>query len=136
MLGTNAFLLLEIERKREDVSKTKVARVAEIFYKWTVPLCKRPKPFCSREGAQRPSYAQVRTIETRLFPYPFSRQEFQLPSIRRATRFVQPGETSTTNKNNFRDCLWLRDRINIAESKVSWRKHGVANCVSYTHSYT
>lgn len=124
MLGTNAFLLLEIERKREDVSKTKVARVAEIFYKWTVPLCKRPKPILFSRGR---STSLIRTGENHrdsFIPVPlFETEEFQLPSIRRATRFVQPGETSTTNKNNFRDCLWLRDRINIAESKLAetWR---------------
>lgn len=133
MLGTNANSSQKQKEREKTYPKRRLHAQQKFFINGRCLSVNVQNPFCSREGAQRPSYAQVRTIETRLFPYPFSRQEFQLPSIRRATRFVQPGETSTANKNNFRDCLWLRDRINIAESKVSWRKHGVANCVSYTH---
>lgn len=100
-----------------------------------VPFCKPfQNPFFPREGAQRPSYAQVRTIKTRLFVVPlFQTRISDFFLFLGETRFIQPGETSTANKNilkGFRD-LWLRDRINIAESKVSWRKHG-HGCVSYT----
>lgn len=54
-----------------------------------VPLCKRPNPLCSREGAQRTGENHQDSF---IRVPPFSRQEFQLPSIHRATRFVQPGE--------------------------------------------
>lgn len=92
MLGANLFPLLEIERKREDAySKTrkKVTIVAETFYKWTYLSVNVQTPFCSREGAQRTGENHQDSF---IRVPPFSRQEFQLPSIHRATRFVQPGE--------------------------------------------
>lgn len=93
MLGANLFPLLEIERKREDAySKTEGrlrAIVAETFYKWTYLSVNVQTP----SVLERALNAQVRTIKDSFIRVPpFSRQEFQLPSIHRATRFVQPGE--------------------------------------------
>lgn len=115
MLGANLFPLLEIERKREDAySKTrkKITIVAETFYKWTYLSVNVQTPFCSREGAQRTGENHQRLVYscTPLFETRISTAFYSPCNKIRSTRRIKT--------KGFRDCLWSRDRINIAERKA------------------